>query len=238
MTKLHLKRLAAPKTWPILRKNTKWITKPSPGPHDQTMALPLSVLIKEVLTLTNTTQELRQVIKKQAIMIDGKPASSPKFPVGYLDVVSIPEQQATYRMVMDERGRLAAITIPAAEATVKLLQVRTKTSIGKDALQIGCNDGTTLRVAANTHYKIGDSVLFDLKERRVVEHLPLAAKSCCQVLRGHHAGALGIVSAVTGQQVHLSVDKVEITTDKSNCFVLGIEKPRISVAPQHKPKEA
>ncbi|MEM4476331.1 MAG: 30S ribosomal protein S4e, partial [Desulfurococcaceae archaeon] len=29
----HLKALAAPAFWPILRKEYKWAVKPSPGPH-------------------------------------------------------------------------------------------------------------------------------------------------------------------------------------------------------------
>lgn len=33
MVRRHLKRIAAPKTWPIKRKEHKWIVRPTPGPH-------------------------------------------------------------------------------------------------------------------------------------------------------------------------------------------------------------
>ena len=60
MGKDHLKRLAAPKTWGITRKNTKFITKPVPGPHGMQAGMPLSVLIKEILNYAGTTREVKK----------------------------------------------------------------------------------------------------------------------------------------------------------------------------------
>ena len=42
--KEHLKRVAAPRTWPITRKTSKWVAKPSPGPHSQEHGMPLVVV--------------------------------------------------------------------------------------------------------------------------------------------------------------------------------------------------
>ena len=53
MSKRSLKRIAAPRTWPIKRKTTKWITRPYPGGQNLDHTLQLNLIFKDLLKLNS-----------------------------------------------------------------------------------------------------------------------------------------------------------------------------------------
>ncbi|MHA1832356.1 MAG: 30S ribosomal protein S4e, partial [Candidatus Baldrarchaeia archaeon] len=46
--KRHLKRLPAPRFWPIHKKEFKWTVRPSPGPHPMNRCLPLLLIVRDI----------------------------------------------------------------------------------------------------------------------------------------------------------------------------------------------
>ena len=72
MGKYHLKRLAAPKTWQISKKGIKFVTKPRSGPHSLGTAVPISVLLKEIMGHARTTGDAKKILKLNGIKIEGK----------------------------------------------------------------------------------------------------------------------------------------------------------------------
>ena len=59
MVKRHLKRLNAPKSWDILRKQLKFIVRANPGPHNKKTSVALGVLIRDVLGYAKTSKEVK-----------------------------------------------------------------------------------------------------------------------------------------------------------------------------------
>jgi len=53
----HLKRLTIPKTWKISKKESKWAVKPSPGKHPISKAIPLGIVIRDMLHYADTMKE-------------------------------------------------------------------------------------------------------------------------------------------------------------------------------------
>ena len=49
MSSGHLKRLVAPRSWNIARKERTWTTKPMPGKHSLEGALPISTILRDYL---------------------------------------------------------------------------------------------------------------------------------------------------------------------------------------------
>src|SRR3989344_3534877 len=70
MSKKHLKRLAAPRTWPIQRKTNKWITKPNPSGHSIDKTMPINLILKEILKLTKTTQENKTLLNHKKLQLN------------------------------------------------------------------------------------------------------------------------------------------------------------------------
>ena len=67
-----LKRLAAPKIYPIERKVKKFIVSPR-GPHPKEYSIPLLVIVRDILKLADVAKEARHAIKHGDVMVDGRP---------------------------------------------------------------------------------------------------------------------------------------------------------------------
>ena len=55
-----LKRLNAPKSWPVPRKSNVWVTSPNPGPHSLDGCMPLSVVLRDMLKVVDTAAEAKK----------------------------------------------------------------------------------------------------------------------------------------------------------------------------------
>ena len=95
---VRLKRLVAPRWWPIERKTKKFILAPR-GPHTKDFSLPLLVLIRDVLKLSETGKEAKNIIKKGEVLVDGKKRKDPNFGVGLLDLIEIPSLKKVWRAI-------------------------------------------------------------------------------------------------------------------------------------------
>jgi len=67
--KRHLRRIAAPKTWPIPRKGTYWIAKPIPGPHKMELSMPLALWIRDYLKLGKTMREVKYILNEGKVLV-------------------------------------------------------------------------------------------------------------------------------------------------------------------------
>ena len=45
----HLKRLAIPRSWPLPRKTTVWVTRPRAGAHSIERCMPINIVIRDVI---------------------------------------------------------------------------------------------------------------------------------------------------------------------------------------------
>jgi len=98
----HLKRLAAPEFWPLLRKEAVWTVKPSPGPHSISKSLPLLIVIRDVIGYAKTYREARKLIAEGHFKVDGRVRRDYKFPVGLMDVLETVDTGELFRVVRSE----------------------------------------------------------------------------------------------------------------------------------------
>ncbi|MCX6711806.1 MAG: 30S ribosomal protein S4e, partial [Candidatus Woesearchaeota archaeon] len=120
----HLSRIAAPKSWPIKRKFRKWITKPSPGPHNLQTSIPLNVLLKEILNYARTTKEVKKSLNN--ILINKVQRNDHKFPIGLFDIIEFPELKEYYTMLYDQKGNLKITKIDKAVSENKIYKITGK----------------------------------------------------------------------------------------------------------------
>ena len=125
---MHMKRVTSPKFWRAGRKNKVWIFTPRPGPHPKRFSFPLSVLLRDVLGLVSDAREARAAIKSKEVLIDGVPRRDTNFPVGLMDVISIPSMKKYYRIFPVPNG-LTAVEI---ESAICLWHVSGRLIIGFD----------------------------------------------------------------------------------------------------------
>lgn len=158
-----MKRISAPKSWDIARKAARFVTKPSPGTHPIDRSYSLAVVLRDLLGMVETQKEVTQVLTRGDVLVDGVPRRDPGFPVGLFDVVSIPAENKSFRLVPSPDG-LVATDIVSTEAGVKLCRVRSKVRVTGGHIQFGFHDGRSMlddKLAATC----GDSVLLGSRRR-------------------------------------------------------------------------
>jgi small subunit ribosomal protein S4e len=230
---LRLKRGAAPRSWTVPRKGSKWILRPAPGPHPQERAVPLLLILRDVRHLVASAREARLLLRSDAVRVDAKVAHDLARGVGLMDTVSFgaPLDQH-FRLVPDRRGKLVLVSIPPTEAAVKVARVRFKHAARGGKVEVTLHDGRNLLLPSTTPYRVGDSLKIDLPGQKVLEHLPLKPGALAFVAGGSHVGELARVERVevrNSPQPNLVHFKEGFSTVKEYVYVVGDASPTITL---------
>ncbi len=232
---LHLKRLAAPRAWHVPKKAAVWVTKPIPGPHGQDESIPIGLVLRDYLKMCDRAAEAKRIVQNGDVLVDGKAAFSPKQAVGFMDVLSIPKVDESYRVLFDYHGRVVLHPVAAAQAAWKLCRVEGKTTIAGGKTQVNLHDGRNFIVKEANAYKSGDSVKLHVPDQKVMGHFPLAAGATAFVTGGAHIAQSASVVSVektlgsAPNLVHLKAGETAFTTIKPYVFVIGKDRPEITV---------
>jgi small subunit ribosomal protein S4e len=228
-----MKRISAPRSWNIARKEARFITKPSPGTHPIAKSYSLAVVLRDLLGMVATQKEVMQVLTRREVLVDGIQRRDPGFPVGLFDVVSIPKEGKAFRLVPSPDG-LVPRDIVSTEAGIKLCRVRSKVKVSGGHIQFGFHDGRSLlddKLAATC----GDTVVMRVPAQEVVESVKLAKGSTGLVVSGERAGQVGrIISVKKGtntreKMVALSLPSGETELPERLIFAVGTDKPALEV---------
>lgn len=230
----RLKRRAAPRSWTVPRKGTKWLKRPAPGPHSQDQSIPLLLVLRDIRHVVTSTREARILVRTGAVKVDGKVAKDLSRGLGLMDTLSLAAPlDAHYRLVKDKRGKLSLVPIPSSEAAIKIGRVRFKHAVSGGRVEVTLHDGRNLLVASSTPYRVGDSVKLALPDQKVVEHLPLAPGVLAYVAGGTHVGELARVDRVevrNSSQPNLVHFKEGFSTVKEYVYVVGQNTPEVTLA--------
>jgi len=225
MGKNHLKRLNAPRTWPIGRKETKWITRPNPGPHKLEESMPLNIILKNLLNYAKTTKEAKKILHKKDILIDKIPRMDNKFPVGILDIIEIPKTKEHFLFLLNQKGKFLLKKIDEKRAQTKHLKIIGKTILKKNKLQLNFHNGTNL-LTKNKDYNVGDTLLINLKDKKDTKHLKLEKGTTVYLKGGKYVGLTGIVEKLASSNklkndmIELTIDDKKIKTLRKFAFVI------------------
>ncbi|MBN3037472.1 MAG: 30S ribosomal protein S4e [Candidatus Diapherotrites archaeon] len=229
-----LKRLPAPKTMHVLRKEHKFTVKASSGPHAIRNSVPMATVLRELTGMADNLHEVKRILQDGKVLIDGKIVKDYAFPIGFMDVVSIPNVDKYYRAVYDRKGRLKLTEINRQNAGFKLCKIRNKTVIGGGRIQLNLHDGKNILMEKNK-YNVGDVLKIEVPSLNVLDSYSLAKGSVAYVTGGKHAGETGrIEDLVPGTMARrpLAVIKSgeeQFETQKDYVFVLGTKEAAVKV---------
>jgi len=227
----QLKRYSMPAVMRLPVKPHTWLTKPVPGPHPADKSIPLRVIIRDLLKLARTAKEADRIIFSGKVLVDGVVRREPKFPVGFMDVLEIPEIEKFYRISFDRLGRLKLVEIEREEKDRKLCRVIRKQTIRGGKVQITTHDGRNL-IGDLKHVKIGDVVEVSLPDGKLLEHVPLSAGKLAMIMEGENAGRIGRIEEIREKTktILLKADGEMVETPCDYVFVIGDEKPFLKVS--------
>ena len=231
MAKKHLKRLVAPKSWKIKRKGIVFVTRPKPGMHSKKNSISLNLVLRDMLKYAKTTRDVKVILSKGDVLVDGKQRKDHRFSVGVMDLIEIPKIKECFRVLLNKKGNISLVKLKPDEAKIKLCKIVGKSVIKKGKIQLNLNDGRNIIIDKN-NYKTGDTLTIQLPEQKIKEHLKFEKGSFVYLSGGKHKGESGIIDEI----IKDSIIKVKpefgesFETSKKFAFVIGREKPIIALS--------
>ncbi|MCD7781458.1 MAG: 30S ribosomal protein S4e [Methanosphaera sp.] len=229
----HLKRYKAPKTWPIHIKEETWTTKTAPGTHAIEDSIPLVMVLREILGLAENVREAKIILNNGDVLVDGTPRKDHRFPVGFMDVISIPKINKHYRLLQDYKGRLILHEIDEKDANFKLVAIDNKTTIKGGKTQLNLHDGRN--VITEDDYNTNDVLLLNIPEQKVSDSIKFEEGALALITGGKHIGELGKIDSINvtrsskSNTVLVETDEGSFLTLTRYVFVIGTDKPVISL---------
>ncbi len=241
----QLKRIAAPKLYPVPRKaGGRFVIKPAPGPHPADRCIPLGIILRDILGYARTLREVKKILNKGFIKIDGRVIRDYKFPVGIMDVVEITETEEYYRILPFNR-KLFLHEIKKEEANIKVLKIINKRYVKGANIQLNLFDGRNILFKVKSEeerrdilqkYKVGDSLVITVPEQKIIDHIPMNVNSYAIVILGKHMGEHGKIKAIhkifgpRASTAEIIKDGNEaIITALEYLYVIGRDSPVISL---------
>ncbi|HLC96528.1 MAG TPA: 30S ribosomal protein S4e [Candidatus Nanoarchaeia archaeon] len=227
MGKSHLKRLNAPKQWPIKRKGITYILRPYPGAHTLHTSMPLGAVLRDMVGCAHTLREVKLILESKHVLINGVRRREVKYPVGLLDVLVIEETESFYRLILTHKGNLCLMPIDKSEKDITLSKIANKTKLHKQT-QLNLEDGSNL-IVDKDEFKTSDVLLLKLPSREIQKKVSLEKGSLIYLTGGKHIGSVGIVEDIAGSKIWYKLDEAVFETIKEYAFVVGTDKPLITI---------
>jgi len=239
----HKKRLSAPITYPIKRKHGTFTINPYPTRSKMEVSIPLGIIMREMLGYAKTLSEVKRILVKGFIKVDGKVQTSYKSALGPMDILEISQTEEYFRLT-PYRGKrqLKLHPISKDEAHQKLLRINGKQTVKGKRIQLSFHDGRNYLIDPEEEQQlpvsqlaVKDSILFNLENKTIENHYPFAVDSTAMIMGGHNTGVVGRIQEIEPQgggkmrTVTLETEEGEIKTTEGNIFIIGREKPVIEI---------
>jgi small subunit ribosomal protein S4e len=239
----RLKRKPAPRFWPIHRKELPWILKPSSGSHSLQSCLPLTLVLRDILGVAQTRREAKMILSEGKVLVDGKIRQKDDFPVGLMDVISMPAADKYYRVMPSHKG-LVLNPISKEEADFKLLRVEDKTTVN-NGVQIALHDGSNMLVKVadlknrtEVTYETFDILKVNYADKQVASTLKTKEGNLAVITGGKNIGKSGKIVEIEKTEAKKRRQALVVVEDANGVryqtildfiFSIGETEPLISV---------
>jgi small subunit ribosomal protein S4e len=232
----HMKRHQSPSFWPIDRKTHNWAVKTSSGPHSTSTSIPSNVLVRDELGITKTARESKYVVKRGLVHVDGKPRLDPKFPIGLMDVVQLPDIGGNYRVLPSNAGKFKLVPISEEESKFKLCKITGKKTLPGGLTQLNLHDGQNFIMAREADkYKVNEVLRLRIPEKEIIGSIEFKEMQQSIITGGRSQGAKGMITGFgpePGWKKTATIRTQEgedIRTLAQYVFVVGAKEPVIKL---------
>jgi len=225
MTKTsHLKSLVAPNTWKLNRKHNTFTLRPKAGAHKHALSITLNKVLIDIGKAT-TNREVTYMLNNHSILIDLKKRKDPAFPVGLFDIITFPEINEAYTLVISNLGKIILKKLKDPKSDKKLIRIINKRKVngGKVQIETFCGRNIILDDKEALKYKNGDSLMVKLPEQKIVEHISFEKNALIYLIQGSHVGIITKVKEIDNEKIICTDGKEEFETRKSFVFVITDE---------------
>jgi small subunit ribosomal protein S4e len=239
----HIKRLNTPKYLHINKKEGKYFYNTRAGPHPKRVSIPLGSLLRDVLQVVDNHKEGRKIIKMKKVLVDGVIRTDPRFPVGLMDLVELPDLNKTYRILPKWKKGLVPQEVDKKESGFKLCRIENKTVVKNGNVQLNLHDGRNIQVLIKDPKKPKEDTYntmgvlkIKVPTQEILDYYPLKENSPILVVRGKNLGMNGVVTKIEKRYgPNASIVKIKTSEEETHetayaySFVLGKAKPVIQL---------
>ena len=166
------------------------------------------------------------MLQKRDVLVDGKAVLEEKFPLGLMDVISLPKMGLHYRLVL-LKGGFRAVEVKKEEAVFKLCKIIGKRLVKKGRIQLAFHDGRTQMIEKEEdRFRVGDSVKLSIPKQSLAGFLKLEKNARCYVFHGRHSGEVGVLEEIRerpgskASDAYLKAGSKQVITRKDYLFVV------------------
>jgi len=171
---------------------------------------------------------------QRLVKVDGKVRTDATYPAGFQDVIQLDKTGENFRLIYDTKGRFAVHRISSEEAEYKLGKVK-RVQLGKGGIPyLVTHDARTIRYP-DPKIRVNDTVKIDLSTGKVTDFISFDTGAIAMVTGGRNMGRVGTITHRERHDggfniIHIkdAVDN-EFATREGNVFVIGADKPWISL---------
>jgi len=217
----HIKKTQMPKSWPIPRKGKgkRFVAVPS---HATSKGISLLFLLRDVLKLAKTRKEARYMTFNEMVKVNNKMRKDENFPVQVFDTINLDKAKMNYRLeIVNKKFNL--VEISAKDAETKIVKIVGKKIIGKDKIQMNLDDGQN--IITKEKFSVGDSIVLNTKDDKIVKVLPLKEGAKIEVIVGKHAGEkgelVGFEELVRGRNYKIKLEDKTVSLPYKTILVIA-----------------
>jgi len=204
---MHLKRQKTPKNWPIPRKGSVYVVRPS---FNLKKGLPILIILRDILKVAQNRREVKKVLHKKQILLNNNPVKDEKNTALLFDVIKILPLKKNYRIGLSSNGKFSVNEINENESNEKISKIINKKILKGKKIQINLSDGRNF--ITNIKCYPNDSILINLKDKKMEKHLQFKEKSNIIVFEGKHAGKEGKINKIDHEKkiAEINIDKKSV----------------------------
>ncbi|MBS3076121.1 hypothetical protein J4481_00060 [Candidatus Pacearchaeota archaeon] len=203
----HLKRQEISRKWPLQRKGTTFVVKP--GSNDE-KGIPLLIVLRDILKVVQNRKEVKRAIHSETILLNNRLVKEDRTAMLLFDTLFLVPSKKAYRLELSKQGKFEMVEIKENEINTKVAKIVDKKTLRGKKVQINLSDGRNF--LSDIKCNVGDSVLVNLKDKKIEKCLPLKEKSKVLAFEGKYAGAEGIIDKikVDRKMAKLKIDKEDV----------------------------
>jgi len=187
----HVNRKNIGNFWAVPRKGTKYLAVAS---HEKKDAMPLVVVLRDILKIVRNKKELQRVINEKQIQINYKEIRNTNYPICLFDIINLVSIKKNYKTLLSKNKKMIFEEISEKEAQIRPFKVMNKKMLSGNKIQLNLMHGKN--IITNEKVKTGDSVILNLKDNKIVKIIPMEKGNNTFVIKGKHAGYIGKIDDI------------------------------------------
>ncbi len=227
---MHIKKTEMPTSWPIPRKGKRkrFVAVPS---HATSKGISLLFLLRDVLKIIETRKEAKYMTINGMVKVNNVIRKDENFPVQVFDALNLSSRddsgepdkvELNYRLQI-VNGKFRLNEISEKEAGEKIVKISGKKILGKNKVQMNLDDGQNF--LSKERFSVGDSIILNTKEKKIVKILPLQKGAKVEIILGKHAGEkgelVGFEDLVRGRDYEIKLKDKTVRLPYKTVLVIG-----------------